>query len=835
MLLEVTPPWDTKQSLFSTEQLFTTIHTLGEYNSFLNTLLGRKKTYSFEIVSTKNEGIRYLIRVPYAEKEIVKNNITAFLQDCIIREVSDYLPSDVLTIPTQNFDSFEFRQISHFAIPLTKEEKLSEFDPIAYITNHMTGLTSSEFISLQLILSPVTNTSHRRITSNIKNILELDSERVDIFQELHRQSTRIQSGISFLDVTVTIFLFIILTPVTFICYLFINGQTAVLPFFLIDKKTTTHTKRQSYPNELQKMIIDKLDKPLFEATLRISIKTASVTSITERLKGLHTSLSVFQNGHLQRLAMKNRLPALFTNTKTFRRFQYIKLKYRLLSFTRNPILSITEASSLYHFPYFPTVHTEGIITAISPTLAPPISLQQQRNFSITFAQNSFRDEHLPIGLTLEERSRHVYIIGATGTGKSTLLTTMILEDLKKGNGVCVIDPHGELITQLTKLMPDQRIRDTILFDPASADYAIGLNLLAIPKSISGQDRERYKREAVSALWSVFTKLYAERYLGPRMEYIIRNTALTAFETRYPSLITMLRLLVDTKYRKSIVTTITDPALLLFWKEFNQAGSMQRASMISPITNKLGKFLSDPQCARILGQRESTIDFEEIMEASKVLLVDVSKGKIGEEYSLFFGSLVTAMLELAAQRRIRRHDNVRTPFFLYIDEFQNFAGQSFASIMSESRKYGLYATLAHQSISQIEERSLINIILANSGTIISFRTGSPIDEDYILPYFRESLNKAALVNLPSYHFYIKKAGIDPQPGFSGETILPKGPQHEENAEKIFTNTIRNYAKASNSIEKELTLDFGGRSTDENQTKASETQPVALLTYLEKADD
>lgn len=207
VLLEITPAWDTKQSIYSTEQLFATIHTLGGFNSFFNTLLGRKKAYSFEIVSTKNEGIRYLIRVPLAEKTIVKNNIAAFLPDGVIREVEDYLSNDVVTIPAKDFESFEFCQVSHFAIPLAKKENLSEIDPIAYITNHMTGLTTSEFISLQLILSPVTNKSHRRITNNVENILELDAQKIAIPQELKRQSNRIQTGITLLDMTFTIFLF----------------------------------------------------------------------------------------------------------------------------------------------------------------------------------------------------------------------------------------------------------------------------------------------------------------------------------------------------------------------------------------------------------------------------------------------------------------------------------------------------------------------------------------------------------------------------------------------------------------------------------------------------
>jgi hypothetical protein len=768
-MLAITPPWDSKESVLATTQLMTTLHTLGDFTSTLNSILGRKITISLELVSTKEQGIRYIIRAPKKYIPLLDKNIKAFLPGAVTQEVSDYLPKTHIQLE-KYWDAWEFSLTNHFALPLAQTDALSEYDPIAYITSHMANLNPGEFVSMQFILSPVTKNTHRRITGQVEKLRELNSLGLAITGELEKQSHQFSIFLKIIENIFTCLLFVLFTPFTFVSFVINSNQRTFLPFFLFTSGQYPQAHTQSDESrQTQRIALEKLDKQLFETTIRIAASANTKDSLRSRIEGLITSLSIFQNGSKQGMSLKRSVP-YFTRHILFKKFLFLKLKYRLLSLTRNPILSTTESASLYHFPYSPSVHTEGIQKNISQTLPAPLTLKQlQPNLDVIFAKNSYSTP-VPIGLTTEERIRHVYLLGATGTGKTTLLKTMILSDLARGKGLCVIDPHGDLITELINSMPDGRIEDTILFDPSDTDYPVGLNLLSIPKNLTSKEKELYKIEAASALWSVFTKLYEKKYLGPRMEHILRNATLTAFTTENPTLITIHRLLIDITYRKRVVSTLSDPALKLFWKEFDQAGSMQRAVMIAPITNKLGKFLTNPISARILGQKESTIDFTAIMNESKILLVDVSKGKIGEDNTIFFGSLITAQLELAAQRRIRQEKEERIPFYLYIDEFQNFAAKSFAAIMSESRKYGLAAVLAHQTIAQIEDHDLINVILANTGTIITFRTGSPVDEDAILPYFRESLIRGDISNLPSYHFYIKTAGFVPQSGYSGETIL-----------------------------------------------------------------
>ncbi len=495
------------------------------------------------------------------------------------------------------------------------------------------------------------------------------------------------------------------------------------------------------------------------------------------------------------------------------------MKYRLPALTQNSRLSISEVASLFHFPYTPTVQTEDLVNSKSKRLPSPLSLKQtNRKIGSYFAQNIFADTITQIGLTQEERRRHIYILGATGMGKTTLLATMVRNDIKNGKGVCVIDPHGNLIEQIVSEIPKNRMKDTILFDPDDTDFPIGLNLLALPKSVTDKELQRQKEFITSNLISIIMKLYPPRFTGPRMEYILRNTTLTALETENPTLFTIQKLLVDNTYRKHVVAKLKNPALILFWtKEFAQMGSYQKSEAVAPITNKIGKFITSSLSANILGQKESKLDFSDIMDNGKILLCDLSKGKIGEDFSNMFGALITAGVQLAALKRARLPENKRSDFYLYIDEFQNFANSSFAQIMSEARKYRLNAILAHQTIAQIEDHNLVKVILANTGSIICFRTGSPLDEEFILPFFAPQVERGEISNLAPYNFYMKINNDTPQDSFSGETIYTPNIVNESVINRIKSLSRKKYAMAKLQVEQEIQQDFFAVFTQKKKQK------------------
>lgn len=385
--------------------------------------------------------------------------------------------------------------------------------------------------------------------------------------------------------------------------------------------------------------------------------------------------------------------------------------------------------------------------------------------SITyFAKTNWRGMNKIFGIKKEDRRLHFYIIGKTGMGKSTLLLNMLLSDIYTGEGVGVIDPHGDLIKSLLDYIPSWRINDVIYFNPADIDYPIALNVM------EKVEPER-RHFVVSGLISVFKKIWPD-FWGPRLEYLLRNTILALLE--YPGNSTLLgiqRMLSDQKYRKKIIEKIKDPIVRDFWlKEFPRYTWRFQSEAIAPIQNKVGQFLSTPLIRNIVGQVKNKIDFREVMDNRKILIVNLSKGKIGEDNSSLLGSLILTKIQLAAISRQDVSVEERKDFYLYIDEFQNFATDSFTNILSESRKYRLCLTLAHQYIGQLDEE-LKKAIFGNVGTIIAFKLGAE-DAAFLEKEFLPEFSKDDLMTQSKYHIYLKMAidGTTSKP-FSGVTLPP----------------------------------------------------------------
>ena len=535
---------------------------------------------------------------------------------------------------------------------------------------------------------------------------------------------------------------------------------------LLKTKQKTIGELGEAKKQLHQKVATKISEPLFETSLRLFVKGNDDKTIESRFAGIQSSLDNFSTTNQELKLKKSLVP---TRWKPIRQFEYFKLNHRLLSYFSNPILSLTELSSLYHLPFTDTTKTEDLINTKSPQLPPPLSLKKSAiKLDNVFSKNIYSGVETPIGLTLEERRRHLYVIGATGTGKTTLLTHMIYNDLSSGKGVAILDPHGDLSERLLAIVPKERANEVVYFNPYDTEHPIGLNILELSPNIDDDERQREKDLITSSVVSIFYKLYPPRYMGPRMEHILRNTILTALEQPESTLMTVYELLTNKNLRNQAVSRLPEGILKDFWKEeFEGLGSNQKAEQISPITNKLGRFLTASMTANIINQTKSTLNLEEIMNNGQILICDLSKGKIGEDVSAFLGSIITAKLQLAALKRVHVPQNERKDFFLYIDEFQNFATKSFAELLSEARKYRLNVVLAHQTVSQIEDKDFLQIILANVGTVIVFRTSSPLDEKTILPILMPQVNEHEISNLPSYHFYIKINALEPQDAFTGE--------------------------------------------------------------------
>jgi hypothetical protein len=366
-----------------------------------------------------------------------------------------------------------------------------------------------------------------------------------------------------------------------------------------------------------------------------------------------------------------------------------------------------------------------------------------------FGLANLRGKTKPFGLLEDDRRKHLYILGKTGMGKSTLLQNMILQDIYNGFGVCFLDPHGDSAEYILDRIPEYRHQDIVYFNPGDTDHPFGFNMLEAKR---GEEPHLI----VSGMMAVFNHIWAGMW-SARMEYILTNTLLALLETPGSTLLGVVRMLTDNDYRDKIVRNVQDPMVKNFWKkEFAGFNDRYRQEAIAPVLNKIGQFFSTDLTRNILGQVKSTIDFRDIMDKKKILIVNLSKGKLGEDNSALLGSLINTKLQVAAMSRVDIPESERNDFYLYVDEFQNFTTDVFATILSEARKYRLNLTLAHQYIAQLTEsgsEKIKNAVFGNVGSIITFRVGSD-DTEILEKEFRPVFALEDLIGLNKYQITVK---------------------------------------------------------------------------------
>lgn len=417
-----------------------------------------------------------------------------------------------------------------------------------------------------------------------------------------------------------------------------------------------------------------------------------------------------------------------------------------------------------------------------------------------FAKTNFRNTNTVFGIKRKDRRQHMYILGKSGTGKSVLLHNLIAQNIKNGEGVCIIDPHGELAEEVLELIPEERIKDVIYFNPADSDFHIGFNVLQI-------DDPKLKHLVASGIMGIFTKIWANAW-SSRMEYILNNAILALLDTPGTTLLGIPRLLVDKEYRQMIVGNLKDSVVKSFWlHEYEEWRDQFRNEAIAPIQNKVGQFLSTSIIRNVVGQSKSTIDIFKIMNEGKIFIVNVSKGRIGEDNSALLGGMIITKIQLAAMERVRIPEDERKDFYLYVDEFQNFATESFANILSEARKYRLNLIIAHQYIAQIansEGSKVSDAVFGNVGTMIIFRVGAE-DAQFLEKEFEPEFTAQDLVSLPNFNIYLKLMvdGVTSRP-FSATTLPPivSVDPNNNTKEKIIESSRKNFARSRIDVENEI---------------------------------
>ena len=470
----------------------------------------------------------------------------------------------------------------------------------------------------------------------------------------------------------------------------------------------------------------------------------------------------------------------------------------------------------------------------------PINYNHDHENEITlFAETNYRDARRRFGIKTDDRRRHIYILGKTGMGKTTLMENMILSDIMAGHGVCYVDPHGDTAEKILDYIPSYRINDVVYLNPADMDFPVGFNILETIE-------DSQKHLAAAGLMGVFKKIWPDVW-SARMEYILQNCVLALLDYPGATLLGINRLLVDTDYRKRVIAKIRNPIVKTFWvAEFASWSEKYATEAIAPVQNKVGQFLSASIIRNIVAQVKSTIDLRQIMDEGKILIVNLSKGRIGEDNMRLLGGIIITKLQLAAMERVNVSEEERRDFYLYVDEFQNFANESFANILSEARKYHLNLVVAHQYIKQLQEE-VAWAVFGNVGTIITFRVGSD-DAAFMENEFMPTYTPEDLVNLTKFEVYLKLMvdGAATSP-FSANTLAPIA-QRTDSTQKVIAVSRERYGTPRDLIEEKVLkwsgMELGTPSenlvypdikTEEEQEQAGEPKTTSEAAAEEKAEE
>lgn len=759
--LEITPPSSIIKSPASNEHLFSVLHGMSLGRNFYEKLFGIRTTISFEITSSKSKGIRYLVWVSKSQVQSIQKIIAAYIPNSKVTLIN--------SLPNRKYKIVEFKQSAHYAQPISGFKESEKNDPLSYVASAMTKLKDNEEIILQMVAQPILVSGAKQLANSTQFLRKVSGHTVSNTPLLviSKFFSSITDFISFLTSSSS----------------YSKVNTNRQPFY---EYSGIENGVDSFELDNMQAIARKMSSPLFKVNLRALIQSHDHSM---HLADIRSALSGYSISSKQSFKTTKKLPFI---GKINRNLAMLRLPSLYL---KAPILSALELSSLFHFPATNVSRTDNLISSHSRSLAAPISLKNGTKLDVLIGENHHREEITPIGLTEAERQKHMYIVGGTGNGKSTMLKYQIIQDIEAGKGLALIDPHGDLAEEILGYIPKSRANDVVYINPDDISHPVAINLLEIDKDIWGDDLLREKDQITESVVSVLRKSFSDNDSGGhRIEYILRNTIQTALTMDSPTIFTIFRLLNDPKFRKPVINNLEDHDLKMFWRtEIGKAGEMQRVKMSAGITSKIGRFLFSASARRMLEQESSSINFEKLMEEGKIIICNLSKGKIGEDTSALIGTTILAKLQLAALKRAKQLSENRQPFYLYVDEFQNFATMSFVQMLSEARKYKLFLTMAEQSISQQDRKQLVDIILANVGTVVCFRTGSPLDEQYLLPIFSPYIDIGEISNLPSYNFYAKIAAIEPQEPVSGKTVIIPIEPNREIANLVILNSRKNFAK------------------------------------------
>lgn len=750
LILEIPRTNDKKE--LSAEQMFAALHgILRPKRELWKDGTRGQEHVSFEIASI-GQRIRFYVWLPKPLQAFVEGQIYAQYPTAQIHEApEDYAQRQ---LSQSVIYTSELVLTDHEALPI-KSFPSFEVDPLAAITATFSKLDQpNEEMWVQFILRPINDDWHKR------------SGRVAARIREGRGSNLSNAG---------------LASLTYV------GQAIGTLFKPATDGAAAKAYEMTERDKTRVTAIEEKSRKLgYQVKVRILYAGNDQTTARLRMQAMVGTFKQFNTTNL------NGFQSKYASFDPGRRSDYA-----LRSFSdKGYILNIEEVASLFHLPHT-SVETPNIVWATTKTSEPPSSLpaygQHPEESLSLFGVTNFRGSNIMFGALRADRGRHLYILGQTGTGKSGLLELLTLSDIYYDQGFAVIDPHGDYATSVLRYVPERRIKDVIYFNPADHDFPVAFNPLEITDSAT-------KGQVSSELVGVLKRMFDS--WGPRLEYILRFTILALLDYPNSTMLDITRMLTEKKFRDDVVRYVDDPVVKNFWvTEFASWNEKFASEAVAPVLNKVGAFTANPLVRNIIGQPKSAVSIRRAMDEGKIIIINLSKGLIGEDNAAILGSMFVTKIQLAAMSRsdIPRIED-RRPFYLYVDEFQNFATDSFAVILSEARKYGLNLTIANQYISQMEE-SVRNAVFGNVGSMITFRV-SPDDSPFLIKYYEPQFEAADLSNMHNRHFVTSMsiAGEKVAP-FSGTTLnIP--PAQQDHSADIIAWSRQSYASPRDTVEAQI---------------------------------
>lgn len=752
---------DIQASSLSAENMFSALHGLLKDDPSI------QESLSFEMVASGERGIRFYVTTPASVLSFVESQIYAQYPTSNISVVSDYTPAINTSHTDYKISSIVFSKPDYYPI---KSFRDFETDPMSSISSSVSNLKAGEEVWIQVLSRPIADKWQQDGFDYVNKVREgqdpgkTKSVYNIFFDVIKKELFEITAGV--------------------LTGLFSKPTEGAE----VKGKYITAPPKISAAKETElKAIENKLSRMGFETLIRAVSASTQPDRVDANLRSITASLEQFSGTSLNTFIGKN---------EDNKQSVLDAYKKREFDSERSIILNTEEMASIYHFP-LSHIDTPNISWIYSRKSEPPTNLPTENCTYI--GETMYRNRSVKFGIRNDndDRLRHLYVIGKSGTGKSSLFVTMLSQDIANGEGAAILDPHGETIENILDRIPDNRVEDVIYMDPSDTDFPVALNLLEI-------DDPSQKNLMASGLVSAI-KQHFDFSWGPRLEYLLNYCVLTLLEVPGTTMLGITRLLEDQNYLNYILHFVRDPLVQKFWaEEFKQMKGNQKlvTEAISPIQNKVNRFLASTTIRNILGQRKSTIDIWDAMNSGKILLMNLSKGKIGQDNANLLGALLVSRIQFYALQRAKIPNDKRKPFYLYVDEFQNFATGSFEEILSESRKYKLGLNLTHQFTGQLPE-DLLKAVYGNVGTIMTFSLGAPDAKELakeFAPYFGEE----DIISLERFQVYTKLMvdGMTSHP-FSAKITVPWADdfvvKKTNNREKVLQRSREKYSVQRDMVE------------------------------------